>query len=115
MFGPAMIFQKGSEGFNNKSNKPDGFCGRKATFKEAQELCRSRDVRHGLPVPNKPYSFRSCVKVCVPRWPPVSNKPDGFCGRKATFKEARELCKSRGGRPGLPVLNKPYGFCGGEM
>ena len=62
MFGLAMIFKKGSEGLNNKSNKPDG-----------------------------------------------------FCGRKATFKEAQELCKSRGGRPGLPVLNKPDGFCGGEM
>ena len=25
---------------------------------------------------------------------------------------ARELCESRGGRPGLPVPNKPDGFCG---
>ena len=25
---------------------------------------------------------------------------------------ARELCESRGGRPGLPVPNSPYGFCG---
>ena len=24
----------------------------------------------------------------------------------------RELCESRGGRPGLPVLNRPYGLCG---
>ena len=31
----------------------------------AQELCESRDGRPGLPVPNK---------------------PDGFCGRKATLK-----------------------------
>ena len=25
---------------------------------------------------------------------------------------AQELCKSRGGRPGLPVPNNPYGLCG---
>ena len=25
---------------------------------------------------------------------------------------AQELCKSRGGRPGLSVPNKPDGFCG---
>ena len=24
----------------------------------------------------------------------------------------RELCESRGGRPGLPIPNKPYGLCG---
>ena len=50
MFGPAMMFQKGSEGFNNKSNKPDGFCGREATFNEVQELCKSRGGRPGLSV-----------------------------------------------------------------
>ena len=25
---------------------------------------------------------------------------------------AQELCKSRGGHPGLPVPNSPYGLCG---
>ena len=30
---------------------------------------------------------------------------------KAVHK-CRELCQSRGGRPGLPVPNKPYGLCG---
>ena len=25
---------------------------------------------------------------------------------------AQELCKNRGGRPGLPVPNSPYGVCG---
>ena len=34
------------------------------TFYRAQELCESRGCRSGLPVPNK---------------------PDGFCGRKATI------------------------------
>ena len=34
----------------------------------AQELCKSRDGRPGLPVPNK---------------------PDGFCGRKATLKQTK--------------------------
>jgi len=24
----------------------------------------------------------------------------------------KELCESRGGRPGLPVTNSPYGLCG---
>ena len=24
----------------------------------------------------------------------------------------QELCRSRGGRPGLPVANSPYGLCG---
>ena len=24
----------------------------------------------------------------------------------------RELCESRGSRPGLPIPNKPQGFCG---
>ena len=57
-------------------------------------VCESRGGRPGLPVPNK---------------------PDGFCGRKATLNSvlrAQELCESRGGRPGLPVPNKPDGFCG---
>ena len=50
---------------------------------------------------------------------PVPNKPDGFCGRKATLKQNcteseldQELCEYRGGHPGLPVPNKPDGFCG---
>ena len=29
---------------------------------------------------------------------------------RLTFR-ARELCESRGGRPGLPVPNSPYGLC----
>ena len=40
-------------------------------------------------------------------------------GAKHRFKtagymwlRAQELCKSRGGRPGLPVPNSPYGLCG---
>ena len=28
------------------------------------------------------------------------------------LNRARELCESRGGRPGLPVPNSPYGLCG---
>ena len=45
---------------------------------------------------------------------PILNKPDGFCGRKATLKQnvgthrGQELCESRGGCPGIPV---PDGFC----
>ena len=34
---------------------------------------------------------------------------------KAILEEhsrAKELCESRGGRPGLPVPNSPYGLCG---
>ena len=31
---------------------------------------------------------------------------------RLTLHGAQELCRSRGGRPGLPVPNKPYGFCG---
>ena len=27
-------------------------------------------------------------------------------------RRAQKLCKSRGGRPGLPVPNSPYGLCG---
>ena len=58
----------------------------------AQELCKSRGGRHGLPVPNSPY---------------------GLCGRKVTLKNRpQELCESRGGRPGFPVPNSPYGLCG---
>ena len=41
----------------------------------------------------------------------VPNKPHGFCRRQAPWKKkkktndrARELCESRGGRPGLPSL-----------
>ena len=30
----------------------------------------------------------------------------------AVVVKARELCESRGGRPGLPVPNSPYGLCG---
>ena len=29
-----------------------------------------------------------------------------------TCIRAQELCKGRGGRPGLPVPNSPYGLCG---
>ena len=49
---------------------------------------------------------------------PVPNKPYGFCGRKAPWKEkagparVQELCESRGGRPGLPGPSNPYGLCG---
>ena len=54
---------------------------------ELTELCKSRDGRPGISVPNKPYDF---------------------CAREATpsqqFSELTELCKSRGGRPGLPSL-----------
>ena len=75
-----MIFQKGSEGFNNKSNKPDGFCGRKATFKKeatASEL-------------------RSCVKVdCGRPGLPVPDKPDGFCGRKATLNRTSDIFRGQ--------------------
>ena len=28
------------------------------------------------------------------------------------FVNGSKLCKSRGGRPGLPVSNSPYGLCG---
>ena len=28
---------------------------------------------------------------------------------------AQELCKSGGGRPGLPVRNSPYGLCGRKV
>ena len=39
-----------------------------------------------------------------------------LCGRKATQElqhlRAQELCKNRGGRPGLPVPNSPYGHRG---
>ena len=50
-------------------NKPDGFCGRKATLKpQAQEQYESRELRN-------------CVKVEV-----VPNKPDGFCGARQTLK-----------------------------
>ena len=31
--------------------------------------------------------------------------------RVSAFR-GRELCESRGGRPGLPVPNSPYGLCG---
>ena len=53
--------------------------------------------------------LRSCVKVEVA----VPNSPYGLCGRKATLNlnwvvRVRELCGSRGGRPGLPVPNSPY-------
>ena len=34
---------------------------------------------------------------------PVPNKPSRFRGRKATIKQ-KELCESRGGRPGLSVV-----------
>ena len=69
-----------------------------ASSSRAQELCESPDGRPGLPVPNK---------------------PDGFCGCKATLKlklkqlagRVQELCESRGGRPGLSVPNKPDGVC----
>ena len=64
----------------------------------AQELCKSRGGRPGLPVPNSPYGLR---------------------GRKTTLNSlnsssnrAQELCESRGGRRGLPVPNSPYGLCG---
>ena len=40
----------------------------------------------------------------------------GLRGRKATLTSVRgrtqEVCKSRGGRPGLPVPNSPYCLCG---
>ena len=53
--------------------------------------------------------FKNCVKVEVA----VPKKPHDFCGRKATPNErTRELCESRGGRPGLPVPKKPHDFCG---
>ena len=29
-----------------------------------------------------------------------------------TGPRVQELCKCRGGRPGLPVPNSPYGLCG---
>ena len=65
------------------------------SFYSAQELCKSRGGRLGLPV-------RAC--------------PYGLCGRKATLEEdtarAQELCEDRGARPGLPVANSPYGLCG---
>ena len=32
--------------------------------------------------------------------------------RHSPFLRVRELCDSRGGRPGLPVPNSPYGLCG---
>ena len=54
----------------------------------AQEPCESQDGHPGLPVSNKPY---------------------GFCGRKATLKNrAQGLYEGRRGRPGLSVPNKPY-------
>ena len=31
---------------------------------------------------------------------------------KLSVLSARELCESRGGRPGLPAPNSPYGLCG---
>ena len=47
------------------------------------------------------------------------NSPYGLRTQSNTELEhqngnAKELCESRGGRPGLPVLNKPHGFCGRE-
>ena len=50
------------------------------------------------------------MKVEVAVLGSVPNKPGGFCGRKATLQQqqdvgrAKELCESRGGRPGLPSL-----------
>ena len=43
---------------------------------------------------------------------PSQNSPYGFCGRKATLNRrdtlrAKELCESRGGRPGLRVRDSP--------
>ena len=35
--------------------------------------------------------------------------------RRKVFVIAKELCESRGGRPGLPVLNSPYGLCGRKV
>ena len=35
-----------------------------------------------------------------------------ICMTQTWSVRARELCGSRGGRPGLPVPNRPYGFCG---
>ena len=59
----------------------------------AQELCKSRGSRPGLPVPNSPY---------------------GLCGRKATLNRscvgAQKLYERRGARPELPVPNSPYGL-----
>ena len=44
---------------------------------------------------------------------PVPNSSYGLCGPKATLNlnwvvRVRELCGSRGSRPGLPVPNNPY-------
>ena len=30
------------------------------------------------------------------------------------YDRARELCETRGGRPGLPVPNSPCGLCGSK-
>ena len=59
---------------------------------------------------------KSCVKVevavlgspsLIVRTVPVDIKQ-----HKEEEEEEKELCKSRGGRPGLTVPNSPYGPCG---
>ena len=47
----------------------------------------------------------------------VPNSLHGLCGRKATLNSRlglcqKELCESRGERPGLSISNSPYGLCG---
>ena len=62
------------------------------------------------------------MKVRWTSWAPVPNKPTVSVDVKQHFiiitwaprqsVRSQDLCKSRGGRPGLPVPNSPYGLYG---
>ena len=94
---------------------------------KAQELCESRGGRPGLTAPNKPDSFcgrkatlkslvelRNCVKVGVVRpGLPVSNGHYSLCGRKATLKSLAELRNCV--KVEAAVSNSHYSLCGRKV